>query len=148
MYDQEEFLEAFKIVSTSIKKKYKVDIHDGEDISQQMYFVALKVMQKYKPESGPILNFLSVSLRNRSLNFLRDKKSRFSMEPDAPDIEQHINKVGNTKTSEDEFWEIIDEHLPAKYRADYIKMKQGVKVNKSRKNTIIKEIKEIVRRFF
>lgn len=46
--------------------------------------------------------------------------------------------------SREELYSLIDLKLPSKYRADYLKMKEGLSVPKSRKDHIIKEIQSIL----
>lgn len=126
------------------KKQYSFPDFDSEDLAQQAYLIALKVMRKYDVKHGPIFNFLSISVNNRIKNYIRDKTTK---ELEAKSIESIIEDwetIGNSKTSSQEFWDMIDEYLPPTYRKDYLKMRQGIYVPKVRKHKIINEIRKII----
>ena len=53
-------------------------------------------------------------------------------------------KIGNMKTSSDEFWNMIDENLSSEYRTDYLKIRQGINLPKIRKIKLMAELKRIV----
>jgi len=125
-------------------KNYKFAEFDTEDLAQESYLIGLKVMEKYKPEHGCILHFLYVAVHNRIKNLMRDKLKREVPVCSNENTPEYLETIGNSKTPANEFWEMIDEHLPFSFRRDYLKMKQGLYVPKFRKQKIINEIRKII----
>lgn len=142
--DQEEFNQAMLRIMERIRKKYKYAIHDGDDIAQEAYFIAIDIVKEYKPSLGPLYNFLSVSVNNRVLNFIRNKGFREIVCKSISNVEEETIKIGNMRTSSDEFWDIVDEHLSAEYRSDYLKSRQGITLPKMRRIKLIIELKRII----
>lgn len=130
------------------KKKYKANIYDGDDFAQEVYLFALERIQLYEPSKGPIFNFLSVAVRSRIINLIRNTNKREVNSVSIDNVEEEKIVVGNMRTTYDEFWEIIDEQLPSEYRLDYIKMKQGVVLPNHRRVKLIEELKKIVAELF
>lgn len=127
-----------------IKKKYNYKFADGDDLAQEAYIIGLKIMEKYKPESGCVLHFLSVSVGNRIKNVIRKYTNKEIDTCSLDNILDEYDTIGNSHTTYDEFWEMIDEKLPVHYRKDYLKMKHGEPISKLRKTKIIEEIRKIV----
>jgi RNA polymerase sigma factor (sigma-70 family) len=151
---EEQFIEAFQRVVERIKRKYKYSIHDGDDLAQEALFIAVStdpksmgVVWKYNPETGPLYNYLSVAINNRIINFIRNKRHREIDAVNIFNVEEETIKIGNMKTTDDEFWRMIDEHLPAEYRTDYLKMRQGIAITKIRKMKLMDELRRIVDEF-
>jgi DNA-directed RNA polymerase specialized sigma24 family protein len=142
----EEFEQAMNRILPRIKNKYYADGYTGEDIAQEAYIIGLSLLPKYKPEHGPLFNFLSISVDYRVQNLVRNKNFR-AIKLDISSLnevdEDEIRVNGVTKT-EQEFWDIIDEQLPAEFRFDYLKFKEGVYLPKSRRLPLIEELKKIV----
>lgn len=155
---EEQFMEAFQRVVERIRKKYKYAIHDGDDLAQEALFIAVSVepdskgeksgvVWKYNTSKGPLYNFLSVAIGNRIKNFIRNKKYRDIHQVSIFNIEEDTLKVGNMRTSDDEFWRIMDENLGAEFRQDYLKTRQGISITKARKIKLTDEMKRIVNEF-
>lgn len=142
--DPEEFQSAILRIMQRIKKKYKYTIHDGDDLAQEAYFIAVDICVSYNPDAGPLYNFLSVSVNNRIKNFIRNKSYREIICTSLSNVEEETIKIGNMKTSSDEFWDIVDEHLSPEYRADYLKSRQGIYLPKMRRIKLITELKRII----
>ncbi len=127
-----------------IKTKYNYTVLDGDDLAQEAYFIACKVCEKYDPSIGPLFNFLSIAVNNRVKNVIRKHSISTIKTTSISNVEEETIKIGNMKTSDDEFWSIIDEHLSSEYRQDYLKMRQGITLPKMRKAKLINELKRIV----
>lgn len=140
----EEFNAAIEKIMAMIRRKYKYSIHDGEDLAQEALFIAIGACESYKPEKGALYNFLSISVSNRIKNFIRNKRHREVNCVSIFNIEEETIKIGNMKTSRDEFWNMIDEYLSSEYRADYLKIRQGISLPKIRKIKLMAELKRIV----
>lgn len=147
-YNEEEFLEAIQKIMDRVRKKYSYRLIDGDDIAQEAYFIGLKVMEKYKPEQGKILNFLSVAVGNRIKNLIRDTTNKEIDTCSLDNIQDEYETIGDVHTTPNEFWEVIDEELPVQYRRDYLKMRNGIAVSKPRKAKIIEEIRKIINETF
>lgn len=117
---------------------------DSDDVAQQVYFIALKAMEKYDPTHGPIFNFLSICVSNRIKNIIRDTTLKEVDTCSLDNIQDEYETIGNARTTSDEFWEMIDDNLHPSFRRDYIKMKQGIHVPKLRKEKVINEIRKII----
>jgi DNA-directed RNA polymerase specialized sigma24 family protein len=137
-----------------LKRKYRYKIYDGDDLAQEALFIAiddnpkrLGAIWKYDTSKGPLYNFLSVAIGNRIKNFIRDKRYKEIDAVSIFNVEEETIKVGNMKTSYDEFWKIIDENLGAEFRSDYLKMRQGITITKIRKTKLMDELRRIVNEF-
>lgn len=131
-------------IMTSIKKRYQHSLYDGDDLAQEAYNLAITICEKYNPETGPLYNFLSIAVNNRVKNFIRNASNKEIKTISISNIEEETIKIGNMKTSYEEFWSIIDEQLSAEYRPDYLRLRQGIKLPKIRKMKLINELKRIV----
>jgi RNA polymerase sigma factor (sigma-70 family) len=142
--NRQEFEAAVARIMKAVQKKYRANIYDGEDLAQEVFAIALERIPKYDPSKGPIFNWLSVTVRSRILNIIRNTNRKEVESVSLENVEEEMIRIGNMKTTSDEFWEIIDEQLPAEYRFDYIKMKQGVSLPNHRRLKLIAELKKIV----
>ena len=144
--DQNEFQEAILKIMSKIRTKYCFVQYDGDDLAQQAFFIAIdeKVIGKYDPSVGPLYNFLSVAVNNRIKNYIRDTLNVAIKTTSISNVEEETIKIGNMRTSDDEFWSIIDEHLSADYRQDYLKMRQGISIPKVRRLKLIAELRRII----
>lgn len=156
---EERFLEAFNNVIVKIAHKYTFASYETEDIEQEAFLIALRAMKDYD-SSRSLENFLYIHLNNRLKNFKRDNYYRYEvgaahkiqenkkniLEP--IDIHElfHIATLDNISDDAQltELMSIIDEHLPANMRSDYLKMKNKGKITKARKNKVMKKIQEII----
>jgi hypothetical protein len=115
----------------------------------------MDALERYD-QKRPLENFLSVHLSNRLKNFIRDnyytkdeeekkrilKPKSLSNEDYVPYQEQDTDLFIDAKHIK----QVVDKHLPAEYRADYLKLINDVYVPKRRREEIIELIKEIVER--
>lgn len=149
---EDEVLNIIYRIVDKISPKYIFQGYDLDDIKQESFIICLDALDRYD-SSRPLENFLSVHLSNRLKNFIRDNhyvksniekkkiKSPYYISDDNFlnenfDLESYvINK---------EILELIDEKLPANLREDYLKMINGVFINKNRKEKIIETIRAIV----
>ncbi len=143
--NETEFMEALEKIMERIRRKYKFSIHDGNDLAQEAYFIAVKICESYNPETGPLYNFLSVAVGNRIKNFIRNKSIKEIRSVSLyVDDEESLEHIGNMKTSNKEFWDIIDDNLHSSFRVDYLKLRQGIDIPKLRKVKLLAELKRIV----
>jgi DNA-directed RNA polymerase specialized sigma24 family protein len=161
-------LEKIESVINKIAYKYVFGSYTLEDIKQEARILALDGLKRYDGKR-PLENFLYIHLKNRLFNFKRDNyirlttckyctdktcsrcerrtKNNLAKQNLAYSIEFNHSK---TDTSYDlsemelaECKDLIDRTMPLEYRADYIRMINGVPVNKERKQIITKFITEL-----
>lgn len=153
--------EQFQIIQAVAKKiapRYVFGSYEKEDIEQEAIIMGLDGLKRYDG-IRPLENFLYTHINNRLKNFKRDnyfrvttgnaekvqqaKKDLFgasaAIDP-VTYIEEDISETLDNKES----IEKINEKLPAKYRADYLKMTSGAKVPKKRKAEILSLLKQIL----
>lgn len=185
---EQEVIDAIQRVINIVAPQFVFGYYSLEDIKQEAFIKALEALKDYNPQL-PLENFLSVHIRNRLKNLIRDKYHRNdppckachncingqTQHSDGKYCEKYLawknlnaSKAGlvtpldisniddtqenNTKLpdnvveklSSEEIFEIINEKLPAYLRADYLKMKAGINVSKTRKDLVLKKIREIL----
>ena len=108
-----------------LANKFKFGIHTKEDIIQEGRRIAWKAIVEKYDGKRPLENFLRVHLRNRIINFKRDNNKH-----DEPAyLEGEPLGAGAANT---EMMEKIDRELPVEYRADYLRLRDGVGLPKYR----------------
>lgn len=150
---EEQVFETINSIIDKIAHKYTFSGYDIEDIKQESFIICMDALSRYD-EKRPLENFLAVNLSNRLKNFIRDnhyvKDNDHKKKVKSPhyitddsfiqegfDLEEYVmNK---------EIFEIIDERLPSEYRDDYLKILNGVQINKSRKDKIMSILNGIIK---
>jgi DNA-directed RNA polymerase specialized sigma24 family protein len=89
---EKEVVDVIAKVSSSLAKKFKFGYFGIDDMRQQATLFALQGMEKYD-ENRPLENFLYRHVKNRLINFKRDKLRR----SDAPCLDCHNAIDGHTK---------------------------------------------------
>jgi RNA polymerase sigma factor (sigma-70 family) len=159
---ESDFLDSFNRVVKKIAHKYTFTSYETEDIEQEAFLIAIKSLKDYDA-SRSLDNFLYVHLSNRLKNFKRDNYYRYEVGPaqriqdskkallEPIDINELFHVATKDTTSQSayivELQAIVDEHLPANMRGDYLKIKNKGKIAKSRKANVIKKIQEIIDRY-
>ena len=150
---EQEVLATIELVVGRIAPRYTFNGYEVDDIKQESFIICMDALNRYDGKR-PLENFLSVNLSNRLKNFIRDnyfltsdsEKSKIlcpaqlSYEDNLPgdevDADQRID-ITDMKG-------VIDSNLPVEYRADYLKMIDGIHVQKKRKDEITNIIKNIL----
>lgn len=152
---QQEVIDQINVVVNRIAPKYTFNGYDIDDIKQEAFIICMDALDRYD-NKRPLENFLSVHLSNRLKNFIRDnyytkdeeekkkvlKPKSLSSEDFIPSSHYVINQDDNIDAKQ--MQTILDKHLPASYRADYLKIINDVYVPKKRREEVIETIKEIV----
>lgn len=185
-----EFLSAMEHVAIVLSRSFCFGYFDLDDIRQQARLFALEALPDYDGVRD-LANFLFTHVRNRLLNFQRDKLRRndppckachagnlCSGSPEGSSdgvacqkyrrwFQRQVSKAGIMQPSAwteatdrrhcnpdeagpselaatQEVWQKIDERLPAEYRAEYRKMRDGLCINKARREHIIGVIRELL----
>lgn len=144
---EEEFIEALTRVNKKIRKKYSKCEIDIDDLTQETFFLAAEVCKKYKRETGPLVNFLFISVDNRVKNLLRKYRNHNTSAISMTDANEEFLYIIDYDARCDEIWALIDDQLPAVYREDYLRIKQGISVPRIRREKIISIIKGIIDEF-
>ena len=95
----EELIAVVEKIAKRLARIYKFGCHEIEDLTQQCYVEALKSMDKYDGER-PLVNFLSIHLRNRLYNFKRDNHARISSPCEKCPLGAWVKKTDSCKLYE------------------------------------------------
>jgi DNA-directed RNA polymerase specialized sigma24 family protein len=150
---EKQVLDKIDVVVNRTSAKYTFYGYQVEDIKQEAFIICLEAMERYE-EGKPLENFLAVNLSNRLKNLVRDnlfKKDDHDFKKAIKMPEQldgtHQNafyfECETERLNVKDLAIIIDEKLPTKYRANYLKMINGIHINKKEKEELIEVIKEI-----
>ena len=154
---EEEVIKQINTVVNRIASKYTFYGYEVDDIKQEAFIICMDALERYD-NKRPLENFLSVHLSNRLKNFIRDnyftkdeEEKKKVMKPKSLSSEDFSPLSRDYKNKDDSIdakniQSIVDAHLPASYRADYLKIFNDVYVPKKRREEVIETIKEIVER--
>lgn len=73
---ESQFVDTVNSISSLLCYDYSFGYFDPEDIKQEAFVEAIKVLPKFTPHRGSLGAFLSTHIRNRLLNLQRDKLFR------------------------------------------------------------------------
>lgn len=153
----EQVTDTITIVCDRIAPKYTFYGYTIDDIKQEAFIICIEALNRYDG-IRPLENFLSVNLSNRLKTFMRDnyftgsssENRKKVFQPAQLDYEDHIiDEKDSFTTSYDDIdtknmIEVVDQHIPANIRMDYLKIVNDIYVPKSRRQEIIATIKQIL----
>lgn len=148
--------------------KHKFGMYDSSDIFQEAILIGLEKLDSYDP-TKPLENYLSVVIRNRLINLKRDnhyksepkdctqeeydewarrnahKKNLIEPLPMDSIKDEHEKSMWCkidfiNDFSAKEIFQLIDDKLPIELRADFLRLKQGAKIPKNRKDKVEQHI--------
>lgn len=148
---QESVMETINCVVRRISGRYTFPGFDADDLKQESYIICIEALDRYE-DGRPLENFLSVNLSNRLKNLIRDnycksgeydKKKVLSPTSinekiDVIDTDYSIERV----LSRREMSEELDKIIPPNLRSDYLKLLNGVPIQKQSRIKISQLIKE------
>lgn len=150
---EQQVIDQINIVVNRLSAKYTFHGYEIEDIKQEAFIICMDALERYD-ENRPLENFLSVHLSNRLKNFIRDnyytkdetekKKVLKPQSLSSEDIAILVYHDDHSSIDAKNIKQVVDQRLPANYRADYLKMVNDVYVSKKRRNEIVEIIKDIV----
>lgn len=149
-YDQ--LMKQIEIVVNRIAPKYTFNTYDVEDIKQEAFIICMDALERYD-QKRPLENFLSVHLSNRLKNFVRDnfytkdephKKKILKPQYLTADDVIKYESDHDVKLEAKNLKNIIDKHLPAEHRSDYLKMINDVYIPKKKREELLALIKELL----
>jgi len=150
---EQQVIDQIKIVVDRISPKYTFGTYDVDDIKQEAFIICMDALDRYD-QKRPLENFLSVHLSNRLKNFIRD--NYYTKDEDdkkrvlKPQSLCHEESVPYEEYDHDDNIEakklslLIDQKLPASYRADYLKIMNDVYVPKKRREEVLAVIKDLI----
>ena len=157
---EQQVIDQIEKVCNRIAPRYTFYGYTADDIKQESFIICMEALHRYE-EGRPLENFLSVNLSNRLKNFVRDNhffagdsEDRIKLvQPAQLDHENNIvdEDSPNSMNYEDldlkDMAELINEHIPADIRMDYLKMINDVYVTRQKREDIISIILEILEEY-
>lgn len=147
------------VVKTTINSSMIFGFYDLDELRQEARLECLLALSKYDGKR-PLPNFLRIHVKNRYCTLRRDKFHR------AGDADEHPKKllmmpidlesVDSDNESNmwhifemleidyDEIWERIDEELDLELRHDYLRLRNGEDISRTRRLKIMEAIKAIL----
>lgn len=150
---EEEVMDKIQVIINRIAPKYTFYGYSVDDVKQEAFIICVDGLERYE-EGYPLENFLSSHLSNRLKNVIRD--NHFNKGDD--EEKKKIKMPGQlSNESETHYYEtfmldsldikdlvnIINEQLPYMYRANYLKMINGVHVPKKDREELTTVIQTI-----
>jgi RNA polymerase sigma factor (sigma-70 family) len=141
--NEKQVLDVISLVVNRIAPKYTFQGYEVDDIKQEAFLICMDALDRYD-QKRPLENFLSVHLSNRLKNFIRDnyyvkdvdenkkKILKAGSISENPNIVELVNGLNNIEL--EEIKKIIDKKLDPSYRADYLKILNGIYVAPIMKN--------------
>lgn len=148
-----QLMNSIETVINRIAPKYTFNGYEVDDIKQESFLICVDALERYD-ENRPLENFLSVHLSNRLKNFVRDnfyvsgadEDKKKILNPKSINSDEVIKFYCESDPLEvEEINKIVDKNLPSQYRVDYLKMLNGVYVNKVRREEIMEKILNILK---
>lgn len=158
-----EQIETIQKVVNRCCSKYVFGYYDIEDIKQEAFIMALKVMEEYWDGIRPLENFLAVVLPNKLKNFKRkeyfrldvseDNKKRADrnrtkrnlMEPtELFDFDLTSHKSTLDVIADGEIIKLVYKAMPTFIKADFKRLLNDVKINKKR----VTDVHNFIREFY
>ena len=154
---EQEVIDQINIVCNRIAPKYTFYGYTVEDIKQESFIICIEALNRYE-EGRPLENFLSVNLSNRLKTFMRDNYFIGNSNEDRKKVAQpaqleyedsildHSEKFSTSyaKIDLEDMAKLVDQHIPANIRMDYLKMINDIYVPKQRREEIVQIIKELL----
>tara|TARA_R110000744_G_scaffold102116_3_gene196468 strand:- start:3587 stop:4087 length:501 start_codon:yes stop_codon:yes gene_type:complete len=156
---EQEVVDTITRVAEKLSGKYTFAFYTIDDIRQEAFIIGMEALERYD-ENKPLENFLFVHIANRLKNFKRDNYFR----QDEGKAEKVQNRKKNllepanlenfsvahhsqdfiSKISDTEVLDLIKKRIPARMRADYLRMCAGVPISKNRRLEIESMVREII----
>lgn len=154
---EQQVIDQINIVVDRIAPRYTFYGYTVNDMKQESFIICMEALNRYD-EIRPLENFLSFNLSNRLKNFVRDNhfvgddnpERQRVLKPAQLDYQETIidenEKFSNSyeDIESQDIMKIVDTHLPANMRMDYLKMINDIYITKQRKEEITDNIQNIL----
>lgn len=152
-----EHLQIIQKAASNIAPKYTFSYMDVDDLTQEAVILGLEAYTRWDKER-PLENFVSVHISNRLKNFKRDNYYRLGLE-DSPEKRRRANEdkkkiMSPAPMSQDPItFESVDnedeinyllEALSPHLRNDFLRMANGVSINKNRRDAVTEAVREVL----
>ncbi len=144
---QIEFETACLKIIDVFKHKFKSDIIDTDDFGQELFIIITEILPSFEPGRGKLEHFLMKSIRNRIFNFIRNHNVRY-IDKVSIEFVPNENLILDETDYYSEFIEYVDEHLPAEFRLDYLRLMSGKRLTKVQKQKLYAKMREIYESYF
>ena len=155
---EQQVIDQINIVVNRIAPRYTFYGYTVDDIKQESFIICMEALNRYD-QKRPLENFLSVNLSNRLKNFVRDHHFVGDDNPERQRViqpaqleyedgivdEERKYAISYDSIEEQNMVQIIDQHLPANMRMDYLKIINDIYVTKQRKDEIIDTINMLLK---
>lgn len=139
---QERVLQAIKSVANTYKN-YQFDIHDDDDIEQEIFLLCYPILDRFDPDTGNSLeSFLYKHCFFRMQNFYRDKTRKIPHDENLT-IDGEIEDESRTSPYVDCI-ESIEPYLDHRELQDFYKIMAGGKVPRLRRLALAKKVEDIL----
>lgn len=156
-------LETVQKIADKLATKYKFGVYDEDDIRQEIFIIALNSLKNFDPEKASFENFLFVHVNNRlktlirdnhytnNKNWIEDRKKNILNTVNIDNIDENSEEGCHLNINEAEcldkkiVFELIDKHLPAHLRADYLRLLHGNSIPTARKEKVMTAISSILK---
>ena len=140
-------------VCDRIAPKYTFYGYTIEDMKQEAFIICMEALEKYD-EKRPLENFLSFILPGRLINVIRDNHFL----KNSKDEKKLIAMPGQLSNEESshyyetfilddmdiyELFDVVDTNMPYEHRQDYLKLLNGVHIDKKSREQVIEIIRNI-----
>ena len=157
---EQQVIDQINIVVNRIAPRYTFYGYTVDDIKQESFIICMEALNRYD-QKRPLENFLSVNLSNRLKNFVRDnhfvkddnperqrviKPAQLDFEDSIVDEEEKYS-ISYDNIEEQNMVQVIDKHLPADMRMDYLKIINDIYVTKQRKDDILYVINTLLKEY-
>lgn len=150
---EEQVVEVMIRVCNRIAPKYTFYGYGPEDMKQEAFIICLEALEKYD-ESRPLENFLSFILPGRLINVIRNNhflkgskedKKRVAM-PGQLSNEECTHYYESFMLDDLDIYQlfnIVDDNMPYEHRQDYLKLLNGVHIDKKSREQVTEIIRDI-----
>ena len=150
---EQEVIDTMMKVCNRIAPKYTFYGYTADDMKQEALIICMEALEKYD-EERPLENFLSFILPGRLINVIRnnhfvkgskEEKKKIAM-PGQLSNEESTHYYESFVLDEldiYELFEVVDDNVPYEYRDNYLKLLNGVHIDKKSKEQIIEVIRDI-----
>lgn len=151
---EQETMNVILTVINRIAPRYTFNGYEVDDIKQEAFIICVDALNRYD-NCRPLENFLSVNLSNRLKNFVRDnfgnakdlekKKilAPMSFFHDANCNSQYY-EIDLENLDKKQLMELVENNLPINMREDFLKLINGVNLVSTKREALIRKIREIV----
>ena len=152
---EDEVVDLIIIICNRIAPKYTFYGYTVDDMKQEAFIICMQALEKYDPEY-PLENFLSFILPGRLINVIRnnhfikdskEEKKKVAM-PGQLSNEESTHYYESSMLEDMEVYElfkIVDDKISYEHRDSYLKILNGVSVDKKSKEEVMQAIQDIAK---